>query len=733
MRKPILIIFIAFFWSHLYAQKKDSLPGSDAVKKQTSLLKEVTLSGKRPPVQLLADRTIVNVDASVTNSGATLIEVLEKSPGITLDHDGNISIKGRQGVTITIDGKPVQVSGTDLNNLLNGLTAAEVDQIEIIDNPSSKYDASGNAGIINIKTKKNRQKGFNGNLNIAVSQGRYTRNVNSISLNRYQGKFNVFSILTLNLNQNFADLYALRKYYETDNETISAMLAQPSFFKGRSPTFSLKTGVDYFINKKTTLGISLLGTSYNRKTTGNTDAIWMNNMGLIDSVITTNSVNRDKLKNGGININGRHSFSDTKELTVDFDYLGYKINNSQQFTNNLVHTNGYTENLTGNIPSSINILTGKADYIVSFTRGLKLETGWKSSYVETNNRAEYFENDGTGTQPDLGKTNHFLYNENILSLYASIEKRFTGLTLQGGLRYENTSYDAEQLGNSIRKDSSFSRKYDGLFPSARISVHLDSINVLSLSAGRRIDRPPFQSLNPFIFVINKYTYQSGNPFYRQQYTWTTDITHTYKNILVTSLSYSITKDYFSQIYLTDSSGIFYYTEGNLDKMENFGLSVSAQVSPFKWWSVSAQVAVNYKKIKGFIWNERKASLTQMNFNINNQFKFNKGWSGEISGFYKTHEQELQEISDPAGQVSAGFAKQVFNTRGTVKFLMRDIFYTQAMKGTTTFLRATEYFGIARDTRAASIAFTYRLGKSEKNSLRKPGGAEEEIRRAIRDN
>jgi iron complex outermembrane receptor protein len=731
MGKIMFIFFTALSCSHVFGQAKDSLPDSDTTKIKSSLLKQVTVTGKRPPVQLLADRTIVNVDASVTNAGATLLEVLEKSPGITMDRNGNISLRGRQGVTIMVDGKPAQLSGTDLNNFLSGLTAAQVDQIEIIDNPSSKFDAAGNAGIINIKTKKNRQRGFNGNINLSAGQGRYTRTVNSLALNRYQGKFNLFANLTFNVTKNFSNLYALRKYYEPDNKTITALLEQPSFFTGKGPSQSLKTGIDYFLDKNTTLGASFTGSSFARKITGNNDAVWMNAAGEKDSVISTRSNNSEKLRNGGVNINARHWFSATKELTADFDYLGYKINNSQHFTNHLDEVNGYEEDLTGSIPSAINIFTGKADYTQSFGKGMKLEAGWKSSHVQTNNRAEYFYNNGSGVQQDLGKTNHFLYTENIHALYASLEKHTNKVTLHGGLRYERTNYDAEQLGNAMRQDSSFSRNYGDLFPNALASVQLDSFNTLSLTAGRRIDRPPFQSLNPFIFVINKYTYQSGNPFYKPQYTWNTELTHTFKNILVTSLSYSITHDYFSQIFLTDSTGIFYYTEGNLDKMENLGLSVSAQVSPFKWWSLSGQVAVNYKKIKGFVWNERMASLTQMTFNVNNQFKFDKGWSGELSGFFTTREQELQEITDPTGQVSAGVAKLVLNNRGTVKILVRDIFYTQAMKGNTTFKMATEYFKITRDSRFASVAFTYRFGKWEKSSTRKTG-AEEEMRRVNRE-
>ncbi len=168
MRKTILILSTIFACDEIFSQSKDSLINTDTAK--ISVLSEVTIHGKKPAVQLLPDKTIINIDVSVTNTGATILEVLEKSPGITVDRNGNISIKGRQGTVVMIDGKPSQVSGNDLNNLLSGMSAAQVDQIETMDNPSAKYDAAGNAGIINIKTKKNKQKGFNGNLSASVGK-----------------------------------------------------------------------------------------------------------------------------------------------------------------------------------------------------------------------------------------------------------------------------------------------------------------------------------------------------------------------------------------------------------------------------------------------------------------------------------------------------------------------------------------------------------------------------------
>lgn len=731
MRKLILILPGIFVFSLLAGQLKDSVltseRSSDSLK--MSILQKVTITGKKPLIQIFPDKTVVNVDAAVTNSGATVLEVLEKSPGITIDRNGNISLKGKQGILIMIDGKPAQVNGSDLNNMLAGMNASQVDQIEIMDNPSSKYDASGNAGIINIKTKKNTQKGFNGSATLALGQGRFSRTVNSLNLNYYSGKINVFANLNVNLNRNFMRMYALRKYYAADNSTLLAILDQPTYLIGRAPSQNIKAGVDYFITKKTTVGSIFSFNNFSRRTTGANDAVWMNPEGNRDSSIVTTNNLKDQLRSYAVNLNAKHSFNSSSEITADVDFLGYRINNNLFFNNSFKGQGGYDEDILGYIPSSINIITGKTDYSETFANEMKIEAGWKSSHIETNNKAEYFLRTATTNAPDFGKTNHFLYDENIHAVYGTMEKKMKKITLHGGLRYEITHYNAQQLGNEQKKDSSFSRKYGGLFPTAIASWKIDSLNGLSLTIGRRIDRPRFQSLNPFVFVINKYTYQAGNPYIIPQYTWNSELTHSYKNVLVTSLSFSYTKDYFSQIFYQDSTGIITYTEGNLDNMKNIGLSVSTQLSPFHWWSFTFEGVVNHKMIKGFVWNERKASLTQGNFNLNNQFTFSKGWSAELSAFYIMREQELQEITYPTGQLSFGIAKQVMKNKGTLKLTARDMLYTQKMEGFTNFSQSTEYFIIKRDTRSVTISFTYRFGKQSRQVPgRNSGGAEEEMRR-----
>jgi hypothetical protein len=692
------------------------------------LIGNVTVTAKKPLVQFMPDKTVINVEAGITNAGATVMEVLEKSPGVTVDRDGNVSLKGRANVQVMIDGKLTQLSGSDLQNLLNGMNASQVETIELMDNPPAKYDAAGNSGIINIRLKKVKQKGFNGTLTVAMGHGLRYKNNNSLILNYRNGDWNYFFNYSVVANKNQMDLWAIRTNYAA-NGSIASILEQPYKTLGSAVTHNLRTGVDYSLNKKTTLGAAFTGTYLIRDNDGRANANWKNNAGAVDSTILTTSNNYSRLKQGGFNFNMRHSFNTKEELAADVDLIGYNIQTDQHFENLSSVIGSKADASRGNIPSDIKIFSAKADYSKQFN-SLLWEAGWKTSRVNTDNFARYEYLDNNTWKEDLGKSNHFLYKEDIHALYSSFSLKGGRWSTQGGLRYEYTSYNARQLGNALVKDSSFNRRYHSLFPTLFVSYEADSINTFTFRAGRRIDRPGFQKLNPFVFIINKYTFQQGNPYFLPQYTWNTEISHQYKDILSTGISYSLTNDYFSQIFLTNPDGTIVYTEGNVGKMRNLGVSMSIQLPVTSWWSLSGQAVFNRKMIEGTLWKEYKATINQGTFSMNNQFRFKKGWSAELSGFLVTRAQnDLQEVLDPTGQLSIGASKQVLKNKGTLRLVVRDIFYTQAMAGWSYFEKSIEYFKLMRDTRVAVLSFTWRFGKSMKQVKRSSGSAQELIERA----
>lgn len=689
-------------------------------------LKEVIVTSKKLFIERKIDRTVINVDASISNEGTTAMDVLEKSPGVSVDKDGNISLKGKQGVMIMLDGKPAYLTGTDLANLLKTMPSNMVDQIEIMTNPSAKYDASGNSGIINIKTKKNKQRGFNGSLGVNYGQGVYARTNNSLNLNYRNGKFNLFANFSGNYRESYQVLNIKRRYLNSD-KTTNAIFQQSSWEKRFNNNYNSKIGVDFYASKHTTFGVVFTGFTTPSSQVGNNVSYLKSNIGRVDSIVTADRSENSSWKNGAVNLNFRHQFDSLgTELTADIDYLSYNSHKDQLFTNISYQPDWIKKNfdqLAGELPSLINIYSGKVDYTHPLKNGLKIESGLKTSYVETDNIAGYYNVEGGVRSPDYEKTNHFIYKENINAAYLNMNKQVKKWGFQAGLRLENTNYNGNQFGNPQRQDSVFKKSYTGLFPTMYVSYNASEKNQLSFSYGRRINRPDYESLNPFLFFIDKYTYGAGNPFLKPSYAQTFELSHTFNQFLTTTINYAHTKDLFSEIF-SQRGYATVVQQGNFGSSNSLSASVSAQLNPTKWWTSIIYTEYNYNEYNGLLSNEDvhlKGGMFAAN--VNNQFKLGKGWSGELSGFYRTKGISGQIIIHPMGQLNAGIQKQILKNKGSIKLNVGDIFKTMAPSGNVNFQSTEASFSQERDTRVATISFNYRFGKPIKGiQKRKTGGA-----------
>jgi len=703
------------------------------LKPKSVTLKDVTVVSKKPAIQFLPDKTVINPEATISNAGATVMDILEKSPGITVGKDGTIIMKGKPAVTVLIDGKPTQLSGADLQAYLAGMSASQVDVVELIENPGAKYDASGNAGIINIKTKANRLKGFNGSVNLSVGQGFYPKTGNSLNMNYRNGKTNWFLNFGNRASYEKMNIWTLRKYFDRNN-VDSALLEQPNFTKNSQVGNNIKAGLDFFASNKTTLGLVFTGGIFDRDARMYSAINWMDRNYHVDSTINTTGTNNRKFKRGGVNLNGKFKIDDKAELTADLDLVKFNIYGDQQYETQLLMPGSIVSATKGSFPSKLTILTAKADYSKQFKHFL-LESGLKTAINKTDNLADYYFLDNNNWQPDLSRSNHFLYDEKISAAYGSVDAKQGKWHWQTGLRYEYTSYKAHQLGNALVKDSAFNRNYGSLFPSAFLSFDADSNNTITFRFGRRIDRPPFQNLNPFLTTLNKYTFEGGNPFIKPQYTWNFALAYTYKQMLTTEFSYSYLKDYFSQIFIIDSNSsnvnknIIIYTRGNVGSFQNFGITETFQKAITKTWNLTAVAMYNHKIIKGMVWAPIEADVDQLNVSLNNQFQLKKGWGFEISGYYQTKSQiDLQEWLKPQGELDFGISKQIMKNKGSLKLSVRDITHFQNYSGYSTFQNAHEPFTVKWDSQVVRLNFAWRFGKAMKQVNRSEGGAKEEIDR-----
>ena len=701
-------------------------------------LQAVAVVGKKPLYEQKSDRMVVNVDASPANAGSTALEVLERSPGITLDKDDNISLKGKQGVTIMIDNKPTYLSASQLASYLKSLPASAIDQIEIMTNPSAKYDASGNSGIINIKTKKNKTKGFNGSATLTHTQGVYPKPSGSLNLNYRNGKTNFFLNAGYSHWEGYQVLDINRNYLNPGpDKVINSIFTQQTDMHFTNPELNVKFGMDYYVSNKTTVGFVVSGFRNKEEDRSSSNIFLKDPNNNVDSIVHSPSTNNTTWKNGSVNFNFRHQYdSSGRELTIDLDYVNYSSASDQYFDNITYYPNMTKKGetiLTGNLPSDINIYTAKSDYTRPLSQTLKLEAGVKFSYVNTDNTANYFNLINNTPEVDTTKTNHFLYRENVNAAYANLTKQYKKWSIQAGLRLENTNYSGHQLGNNvsvINKDSTFTRSYVNLFPTVYISYQANAKNQLTLNYGRRIDRPAYQDLNPFLFFLDQYTYQAGNPYLQPQYTNNVELSHTYNSFLTTTLNYSYTKDFFSETF-EQSGKATIVRNGNIGSRQNAGIAISAQIPIAKWWTSVLYTNVNYNKFSGLLYGENiNVEATTLLLNLNNQFSFSHGWSGELSGFYRTKGVEGQILVQPMGQASAAISKKLLKDQASLKLGVRDLFYTMQTKGSIDFQQTEATFRNRRDSRQVSLTFTYRFGKPIKgNSGRRhnSGASDEENR------
>lgn len=701
---------------------------------QTALaLQEVSISSQKALIEKKIDRTVINVDAMISSAGSTVYEVLEKSPGIRIDQSGGVSLKGK-GAAIFIDDKPAYLSGADLESYLKSLPSSTIDQIELMTNPPAKYDAAGNGGIINIRTKKSKLKGFNGGANLSYVQGKYARTNNSFNFNYRYHKMNFFGNVGYTVINNYSDL-DINRHFENVNAEVVANFLQHSFSRTTGQSYTSKIGMDYYLSDKTTFGIGLTGLYRPSKQKMLVESVFTNAQHLMDSTVLADNREKNKFKNIGVNLNYRHLYDKNgRELTADIDYVNYNTQNDQLFDNNsypkgVLPANNYL--LTGSLPAQINIYSAKIDYSHPLKSGVKLETGLKTSYTQTDNIADYFYTVNQVTKPDYNKINHFLYKEHINAAYVNANKDFNQLTVQAGLRLENTVSDGHQLGNAQKTDSTFKRNYTGFFPTLFLQYKLDTAgtNLLSMDYGRRIERPYYQDLNPFLAPIDKFTYYTGNPFLKPSYTNSMEFSHTYKGKFTTSLSYGKSIDQVNET-IEIVNGIYYSRPGNIGKATVKSLSFDGSFDLASWFNFHFYGQVtNIHTVSAFYTGQLDTKGTFFYLKPILQFKAGKDWTIQLDGYYQSKVTNAQFVAGEQKRINVAVAKKI-SPGTTVKLVVNDMFHSYVNSGVINNLALTraDYHNVS-DSRTAVLSLSYRFGKAISNLRKHEGsGAESEQKR-----
>ncbi len=693
-------------------------------------LQDVTVTSKKPMIEVKADKTIFNVEASINATGSNALELLQKSPGVQVDNNENISMKGKTGVKVYIDGKMMQLDTKDLAAYLKSINSNDIEAIEMISNPSAKYDASGNAGIINIRLKKNKKFGTNGSTSIGFVQGVTPKGNGSVNLNYRDKKINIFSNLSANIGdyQNTLNLYRIQKDTLYDQKSVNI---------SSNKSFNVKAGADYFIDSKNTIGI-MATTNYSDnefKSSSNTQISYHPTGQFVKSLLAYNNIPGNRT-NANFNVNYRYVDTSGREINFDADYgffrgtgRSYQPNNYYGGNNNLLYSiinRNYT-------PTDIDIYTAKLDAEQKLGKG-KLGYGLKTSFVTTKNTFDFFNDNASGVPVKLlDRSNSFTYKENVNAGYINYQRQLNEKwSMQTGLRAEQTNSEGilTRADGTVQNDNKVKREYFDFFPSAALTWNINKKHSLNLTYSRRIDRPTYQDLNPFENKLDELTYEKGNAFLRPQYTNNIELTHTFMGFINTTVGYSHVKDYATQV--TDTTGnATYVQQQNLATQQILSFNMGAPLAIKKWWNGYANIWYNYQLFDGAIGdNAVSINIPSYGAYLQQSFTLGKDYTAEVSGYFNgpsiwgaTWKTKSQ------GGVDLGLQKQLFKKKATLKISATDIFRTNPWTAISDFGGVYIKGSGSWESRTVRANFTWRFGSNQiKNSRDRKTGLESEAKR-----
>lgn len=725
MKYPLLVfLLLAGLSGFSQSGDKKKVPSADSSKVQLKSIKleEVAIKAKRPLIEMGIDKTIVNVSSMISAASSNTLEVLEKTPGVVVDANGNISLNGRSGVMVLIDGRQTYLSGPDLASYLKSVPGATLDKIELVDNPPARYDAAGN-GLINIRLKKNRVGGFTGSANLGYVQGRLPRSNQSLNLNYNHKKINVFSSLSYSNDQNYSSDYYNRSYFNSDAALSSSVLLN-TMEKSKSGAVNLNVGADYSISEHTSLGLQAGINGSKRK-------------GLLDSYSQNYGINDlDSTGDGRIDFGNRRynltsnftliqKFGNSgKELSADAGYVRYGNNGDAWLQNNVFEPDGmllHTDRFFYDLPNTMTGYTIKSDYVHPLKNKGSLEAGLKWSRVKNDNESGYYQVAGQDKTIDNSRSNHFIYQEDNLAAYLSGQKNWNRWGLKLGLRAEHTRANGVQLGNAEMSGSTFDKKYLQLFPSVFISYKLDTTatNSFSFSLTRRINRPNYHQLNPFVYYTDQYSYRSGNAELNPQYQYRYELKYQHKQLLRIGLSYNhFTNGIFQTTNVKD--GVFYTRPENLNEGYMWLLNTGLSLDPTKWWNLNSDILLSKIGLKGQAYGAPLNPETYVaRINLVNRLDLGKGWNTEFGGYYASRDLNGQAFTAGMIRANAGVQKKFWKDKGSIRLNMEDIFHSWKYENRSIALKQAYYFQTSQsDTQRIGISLTYSFGNELFASKRK---------------
>jgi len=689
----------------------------------TRALSEVVVQGRPPVLEQHADRTVVNMDR-LNTAGDNALEALKKIPGITLDKDEHLQYRGSGSVLVLLDGKQSYLTGEALSQYLKSIPAAQLSQVELLPNPPASLDAAGTAGVINIRTKRSALPGLTGTVAGTVGKTRYDRASASTNLAYNVGKVRSFARAGLGYSDSYNALTITRLIRDTT-------FTQHNYWHPLSRSVSYAAGVDVALTKRQTLGGQVRGSYGTSDAQVSSESITTAPDSQQTGRLAMSNPKSDFSRDVALNLNYRLALDTLgRELTADADWVQGANAGHQDFLPLTAPPVGAPGALQGRQRSAeasdVAIRAIKADYVHPLPGHWRAEAGAKASWVTTRSHIA-FERLGSASewQLDSTRTNQFRYDENITAGYLTLSTTWEKLELKAGLRGEHT----HSVGESPTTGQRVARDYFQLFPTAFASYQFSLHDQLSLSGGRRISRPSYQSLNPFLNYTDAYTVMQGNPFLAPSLARSFELNYLHRGYQVLALSYLLETNVVNDVATqNDQTKVTTTRPMNLDQAVTLTLSSGGHTDLTKAWGMDNQLQVAYGEVRAQVadqlvllhrWGAALSSNHTFSLPRHYQLLLGGDYSGpSVNGLFTLR---------ASGSVNLGVRKQLWQEKAVLSLKVSDLFYTNGWFSSLHYQNINTDWVNRYDSRRLTVSFTYKLGGGKTHTARTNSSADEEGR------
>ncbi|MBD1422047.1 TonB-dependent receptor domain-containing protein [Sphingobacterium chuzhouense] len=684
-----------------------------------NILKAVEVKAKPNIIDVSGGIITYNVENSIGGQDVSALEALKRAPGVYVENESSITLNGKGGVQILLDGRQTYLSQNELTDLLKSLSSNDLKAIEIINSPTAKYDASGSAGIINIKTKKNQIKGLNGNISSTLAYGVSPKQLQNMSVNYRVDKVNVFGSYNHTLgNYNYL--------YGSDRSQNGKLYSSHTDDIDKRQKMSARFGIDYFIDDKNTIGF--LANSNFIFGGGITDT--RTGISTIPSSIieeTLDAVN-DYYGQGTsrYNFNFNYRYEDTLGhiLNIDADYgLFDKWNkNLQSNTYRDVHGRITEDNLYRTLNGiDIDMKGIKIDYSTKLWEGT-FEAGAKYSQVGSANDSRFYHVGPTADSLDNRRSNDFKFNEAISSAYLDYKRTINQWSFQAGLRFEVADSEGLLLykEDGLDKNNRIKRDFTNLFPFFSITTQPGENQNLSLSYAKRIERPAYQDLNPFIYMLDELSFWQGNPFLNPELTHRLTLSYSRKNSTVVTFNFAYSDQFNAKVTDTLETEKIVMISRNVGTQKHWSLALTQNFPPKSWWDLSFNGLIYYIQNDVSFDEYRNLSLQQFagRLSLLQSFRLPFKMKAEVSASYNSNRLSGANIfSEAISQVDIGIQKALLNDKAVLRIAVNDIYKGNQSKSNQSFpgFQSSNYGYF--ESRQARLSFSYKFSKGQSSLQR----------------